>query len=40
MLAYAKARGAKKGTLIAYATSGDAFGDRERVVGYAGIAVD
>jgi AmmeMemoRadiSam system protein B len=40
MLRYARARGAKKGTLIAYGTSGDAFGDRDRVVGYAGLVVD
>jgi AmmeMemoRadiSam system protein B len=32
------ARGAKKGELIRYATSGDVTGDRQ-VVGYAGIAV-
>jgi AmmeMemoRadiSam system protein B len=40
MLSYARARGAQKGTLIAYGTSADAFGDTDRVVGYAGIAVD
>lgn len=40
MLSYARARGATKGTLIAYGTSADAFGDVDRVVGYAGIAVD
>jgi len=40
MLSYARARGATKGTLVAYGTSGDAFGDTDRVVGYAGIAVD
>ncbi len=40
MLEYARARGASKATLIDYATSGDAFGDRERVVGYAGIIVE
>jgi AmmeMemoRadiSam system protein B len=40
MLGYARARGATRGTLIAYGTSGDAFGDTDRVVGYAGIAID
>jgi AmmeMemoRadiSam system protein B len=40
MLAFANARGAKEATLVAYATSGDAFGDRDRVVGYAGVVVD
>ncbi|MCU1277573.1 MAG: hypothetical protein JWM53_1119 [bacterium] len=40
MLSYARARGATRGTLIAYATSADAFGDRDRVVGYAGLTVD
>ncbi|HEY2747134.1 MAG TPA: AmmeMemoRadiSam system protein B [Polyangia bacterium] len=40
MLSYAKARGATRGTLIAYGTSADAFGDVDRVVGYAGIAID
>ncbi|HEX6836481.1 MAG TPA: AmmeMemoRadiSam system protein B [Polyangia bacterium] len=40
MLSYARARGATRGTLVAYGTSGDAFGDTDRVVGYAGIAVD
>ncbi len=39
-LSYARARGATAGTLIAYGTSADAFGDTDRVVGYAGIAVD
>ena len=36
---FARARGATRAELVAYATSGDAFGDRDRVVGYAGIAV-
>ena len=40
MLSYARARGATSGTLVAYGTSGDTFGDRDRVVGYAGIAID
>lgn len=39
MLAYAAARGAGRPRLIGYATSGDAFGDRDRVVGYAGVVV-
>lgn len=39
-IAYAKARGARSARLVAYATSGDACGDRERVVGYAGFVVD
>jgi AmmeMemoRadiSam system protein B len=29
--------GAKKAELVRYATSGDAMGDREAVVGYAGM---
>jgi AmmeMemoRadiSam system protein B len=40
MLCYARQRGAKKGTLVAYGTSADAFGDTDRVVGYAGIVID
>ena len=36
-LAYARAAGARAPQLVAYATSGDAGGDRERVVGYAGV---
>lgn len=40
MLAYARARGgADRPELVAYATSGDAFGDRSRVVGYASVLV-
>lgn len=40
MLAYARAAGAGKAPeLVAYATSGDASGDRSRVVGYAGVVV-
>jgi AmmeMemoRadiSam system protein B len=40
MLAYAAARGdAGPPELVAYATSGDAFGDRERVVGYAAVVI-
>ena len=39
MLAFARARGAKAPELVGDATSGDAFGDRERVVGYAGVVV-
>jgi AmmeMemoRadiSam system protein B len=40
MLSYARARGATRGTLVAYGTSADAFGDTDRVVGYAAVAVD
>ena len=39
MLIAAKLRGASHAELIRYATSGDISGDRERVVGYAGVAV-
>lgn len=39
MLSYARAAGAPAPTLVGYATSGDAFGDRTRVVGYAGIVI-
>jgi hypothetical protein len=39
MVAYAVARGATSARLLRYATSGDAFGDRERVVGYAGVLI-
>ncbi len=39
MLAYARRRGAALPRLIGYATSGDASGDRARVVGYAGVIV-
>ena len=39
MLTAAKMLGAKSAELIKYATSGDISGDREHVVGYAGIAV-
>jgi hypothetical protein len=38
-LAYARARGAARAELAGYATSGDAFGERSRVVGYAGVVV-
>jgi len=40
MLSYARARGASRGTLVAYGTSADTFGDRDRVVGYAALAID
>jgi AmmeMemoRadiSam system protein B len=40
MLAYARARGATRAELLAYATSADAFGDTSRVVGYGGVSVD
>ena len=39
MLTAAKQVGAKSAELIRYATSGDVSGDRDAVVGYAGIAV-
>jgi hypothetical protein len=39
MLTAAKRLGAKKADLVQYATSGDVSGDRETVVGYAGIVV-
>jgi MEMO1 family protein len=39
MLTAARKTGATKAELIRYATSGDVSGDREMVVGYAGIAV-
>ena len=39
MLTAAKRLGATKAELVQYATSGDASGDRETVVGYAGIIV-
>ena len=39
MLAYARARGAGLPRLVGYATSGEAFGDTDRVVGYAGVVV-
>ena len=40
MLTAAKILGATKATLVRYATSGDVSGERERVVGYAGIVVE
>lgn len=39
MLTAAKRLGAKRAELVKYATSGDVSGDRETVVGYAGIIV-
>lgn len=39
MLTAARALGAKSAELVKYATSGDISGDRERVVGYAGVVV-
>lgn len=39
MLTAAPKLGASKSELVQYATSGDAFGDRQSVVGYAGIAI-
>ncbi len=39
MLTAARQLGAKSGELVKYATSGDVSGDREMVVGYAGVVV-
>jgi MEMO1 family protein len=39
MLIAARMLGAKSAELVKYATSGDISGDRERVVGYAGVVV-
>ena len=39
MLTAARRLGAKSAELVKYATSGDVSGDRDRVVGYAGVAV-
>jgi len=39
MLVAAQDLGASKAELIRYATSGDINGDREHVVGYAGIVI-
>ena len=39
MITAAKKLGATSGTLVKYATSGDVSGDRDQVVGYAGIVV-
>jgi AmmeMemoRadiSam system protein B len=39
MLTAARALGAKSAELVKYATSGDVSGDRNRVVGYAGVVV-
>jgi AmmeMemoRadiSam system protein B len=39
MLTAAKLLGAGKAELVQYATSGDISGDRDRVVGYAGIVI-
>ncbi len=40
MLVAARELGAKEAKLIRYATSGDISGDRDQVVGYAGIAIE
>jgi AmmeMemoRadiSam system protein B len=40
MLTAAKILGATRATLVRYATSGDISGDREAVVGYAGMTVE
>jgi len=39
MLTAARQRGARRADLVKYATSGDVSGDRQMVVGYAGIVV-
>ncbi len=39
MLIAAKMLGAQKAELVQYATSGDVSGDRDRVVGYAGVII-
>jgi AmmeMemoRadiSam system protein B len=39
MLTAAKKLGAKSAELVKYATSGDVSGDRDMVVGYAGVVV-
>jgi AmmeMemoRadiSam system protein B len=39
MLTGARMLGAKSGELVKYSTSGDISGDREAVVGYAGIII-
>lgn len=39
MLAYARTLPSKAPSLVGYATSGDAFGDTSRVVGYAGVVL-
>lgn len=39
MLAYARLCGAARPELVAYATSAEAFGDKSRVVGYAGVVL-
>jgi AmmeMemoRadiSam system protein B len=39
MLTAAKRLGARSTELVKYATSGDISGDRDRVVGYAGVVV-
>jgi hypothetical protein len=39
LLAYGRAAGAKPPELVGYATSGDAFGERDRVVGYAAVVL-
>lgn len=36
-ITYARARGGTRAVLLAHATSGDVTGDRERIIGYAGM---
>lgn len=40
MLAYAELAGAQAPELLRYATSGEVFGDLDRVVGYAGVVIE
>jgi AmmeMemoRadiSam system protein B len=40
MLTACRLLGAKQATLVRYATSGDANGERDQVVGYAGVIID
>src|SRR5262249_37785698 len=39
LLAYARERGATRAELVKYATSGEAFGAYDAVVGYAGVVI-
>jgi AmmeMemoRadiSam system protein B len=40
VLTAARLLGAARATLVRYATSGDVTGDRDEVVGYAGVIVE
>lgn len=39
-IAYAKAKGARRGRTVAHATSGEVSGDYDRVVGYVGMVIN